>query len=141
MSHQRTVMRAAVRAAIDAADLGLTVNSVWSKSVDRDRLPDAAVITPTANHAQFAGGGDSATDLAVVVRAQGSAPDDALDDLSVPLEALVTGALTALPFVLGARLTRSDIELDGAASKPLGQLQMLFTVQTRHAKGDQSAEI
>lgn len=138
MTHQRTDLRTAVRDGLAGAGLGLNVRRVWSKDIDISRLPDAFVATPVANHTSLTGASESATDLVVVMRAAGATPDDTLDDLAVTVEGVVNTAVRSRSYVMGSRLTRSEIEFSGQADTPVAQIQMVFVVQTSHAKGDQS---
>ena len=128
--HRRSQYRAAVRAALVAEPVfaGFTVLSAWSQNIDKDTLPVLGVATPSeTKDVDTLGSATVDTQLVVVAKVSGGEDlEDALDDLSEPIELAVIGVLDDEERQCQLRMT--DTVLDGAGEKRVGTITMTFSV-------------
>lgn len=136
MPHPRSLMRAAVRAALEASPdlVGVRVYRSWAHAVGRDDVPALGVFTPR-ERAQGSTGNqvDRATDIVVMYRAEGGNDlDDHLDDISAVIEPLVLGALAEFQLF---GLDTTDIDINGDGEKLTGSLTLTFSAVRYTAEG------
>lgn len=129
MTHPRSVMRANIRAALDAsaALAGVKVYRSWAHAMGRDDVPAIGVFTPR-ERSQLATGSqvDRTTDIAVMYRTEGGDDlDDHLDAISAVIEPLVLGVLANGHDLYG--LDTTDIEINGTGEALTGNLTLTFS--------------
>jgi hypothetical protein len=129
MSHVRTQLRTAARAALIAALSDVTwVKSYWSQVTNRSQLPRGGVATPRTVTRQIdVGFVDRAVDLVVIVKREGD------EDLEDTMDADAVRIEEALAPVMQARsddfdLVEENFEVDAKGDVPVGTLSMLFRV-------------
>lgn len=126
----RTAMRAAVQAALDALPRMAAVphRGILSPRPDLSQIPERMVSTPSERpEVASAAGTDRTTTLEVVIRRKGAA---AQEDLDLDQDAIEPAVIAALE--QGATtcdLTEARFAFDAEGATPLAQLTLTFTVQ------------
>lgn len=141
MSHPRSALRAAVRAALSASDdlPGVTVYRSWSNSLGRADVPAIGVATP-GERVRGSTGAQVDRDTALIVQyvqQGGDELDDHLDDVSAVIEPLVLGALSMSDLF---EITSTDIEISGEGEVLTGRLTLTFSA-TRYTPEGQAAAL
>jgi len=140
VSHPRTEMRAAVRAALEASDqlVGVTVYKSWSNALARSSLPSIGVATPGERVRASTGNSvDRETTLIVqYVAAGGDELDDHLDDVSALIEPLVLGTLSDFELF---EISSADIEISGDGETLTGRLTLTFSATRFTPEGQATA--
>lgn len=135
MSHPRTTLRDAVRAALAAAITDVDWRQDWWIKVTAAQLPRGGVGTPQEQPVRIdTGAVDRRVDLLVVIKREGDEiVEERLDADSALVETVV------LPFLAGVSddfdLTETRTGVYPEAGRPVGELSMRFRVVLRTPEG------